>query len=156
MSELPLSELIGLAEAIGIISTLFVIFYFSRKEMRTVSMDIETKVLNNLDEKIHAMAEMLVHNPQLVKVIDNGKGGSIQPEIVFAYYVLYMCAHAFHMNQRKILSDNEWEGWLRWMRSAFDGGTIREYWEKNISPEKWFDPDFQDFINNEIIKQDKA
>jgi hypothetical protein len=27
---------------------------------------------------------------------------------------------------------------------------------KVIQPEKWFDPAFQDFIDNEIIKRDKA
>ena len=40
-SEFPVSEMISLAEAVGIIATLFVI-YFSRKEMRSVSIDIET------------------------------------------------------------------------------------------------------------------
>ena len=47
--ELPIAELINLSEAIAIIATLFVIFYFSRKEMRNVSIDIETKVLNECD-----------------------------------------------------------------------------------------------------------
>jgi hypothetical protein len=55
MAELPVSELISLAEALGIIGTLFVIFFFSRKEMRSLSIDIETKVLNDLDEKIHVL-----------------------------------------------------------------------------------------------------
>lgn len=52
MAELPVSELISLAEALGIIGTLFVIFFFSMKKMRSLSVDIETKVLNDLDEKI--------------------------------------------------------------------------------------------------------
>lgn len=152
MAEISVSELISLSEAVGIISTLFVIFYFSRKGVNSVLIDIETKVLNDLDEKIHEIAGMLVHRPELVKVL-NKKQSDMPQEIVFAYYVLYTCAHAFHMRQRKVISDNEWAGWLRWMRSAFDGGTIREYWEKTIEPEKWFDPDFQDFIDSEIIKQ---
>jgi hypothetical protein len=154
MAELPVSELISLAEALGIIGTLFVIFFFSRKEMRNLSVDIETKVLNDLDEKIHGMAEMLVHRPELVKLL-NSKQPNQTPELVFAYYILYMCSYAFHMRQRKVLSDNEWAGWLRWMKTAFDEGTIREYWEKGIEPEKWFDPAFQEFIDKEIIKQDK-
>ena len=41
MAELPVSELISLAEALGIIGTLFVIFFFSREEMRSLSIDIE-------------------------------------------------------------------------------------------------------------------
>jgi hypothetical protein len=152
MAELPVSELISLAEALGIIGTLFVIFFFSRKEMRSLSVDIETKVLNDLDEKIHGMAEMLVHRPELVKLLNKNQSNQT-PELVFAYYILYMCSYAFHMRQRKVLSDNEWAGWLRWIKTAFDEGTIREYWEKSIEPEKWFDPAFQDFIDKEIIKQ---
>jgi hypothetical protein len=154
MAELPVTELISLAEALGIIGTLFVIFFFSRKEMRNFSVDIETKVLNDLDEKLHGMAEMLVHRPELVKLLDKNQSfGNQTPELVFAYYVLYTCSYAFHMRQRKVLSDNEWAGWLRWMKTAFDEGTIREYWDKHIDPEKWFDPAFQDFIDKEIIKQ---
>jgi hypothetical protein len=56
MAELPVSELISLAEALGTIGTLFMIFFFSIKEMRSLSIDIETKeVLNHLDEKIHVL-----------------------------------------------------------------------------------------------------
>jgi hypothetical protein len=154
MAELPVAELISLAEASGIVATLFVIFYFSRRDTKNLSIDIETRVLNGLDEKLHGMIEMLVHRPELVKVLDKDGSGRT-PEQNFAYYILFMCAHAFHMHQRKVLSDNEWAGWLRWMRSAFEGGTIREHWETGIEPEKWFDPAFQDFIDNEIIKRGK-
>ena len=47
-------------------------------------------------------------------------------------------------------------GMAAWMRSAFEFGTIGDYWEKAIDPKKWFDPAFQDFINNEIIKRAKV
>ena len=124
--------------------------------MRNLSVDIETKVLNDLDEKIHGMADTLVRRPELIKMLDkNQSSGNQTPELVFAYYILYMCSYLFHMRQRKVLSDNEWAGWLRWIKTAFDEGTIREYWEKNIEPEKWFDPAFQNFIDNDIIKQNK-
>ena len=142
IAELPVSELISLAEALSIIGTLFVIFFFSRKEMRNLSVDIETKVLNDLDEKIHGMAETLVQRPELVKLLNKNQPNQTA-ELVFAYYILYMCSYAFHMRQRKVLSDNEWAGWLRWIKTAFDEGTIREYWEKSIEPEKWFDPPFR-------------
>ena len=48
MAELPVSELISLVEALGTIGTLFMIFFFSIKEMRSLSIEIETKVLNDL------------------------------------------------------------------------------------------------------------
>ena len=155
MAELPVSELISLAEAAGIVATLFVIFFYSRRETRHLSVDIETKVLNGSDEKLHSAVEMLVRKPELIKVI-NSDGSGRTVEQAFAYYILFMCAHAFHMRQRKVLSDNEWTGWLRWMSSAFEKGTIRQHWEKGVEPEKWFDPAFQDFIDNEIIKGNRS
>lgn len=155
MAELGIVEYFAIGEAVGIIATFFIVMYFSRREMQIVRVDIETKVLNGLDEKLHAMVEMLVHRPELVKVLDkDGSGRSA--EQAFAYYILFMCAHVFHMRQRKVLNDNEWAGWLRWMRTAFEEGTIRDHWETGIEPEKWFDPTFQDFINNEIIKRAKV
>jgi hypothetical protein len=131
-----------------------VVLYFSRKQMQSLSVDIETKVLNDLDEKIHRMAEMLVSKPDLIKLLEKDRTSQPQ-EVVFAFYILYMCSYAFHMRQRRVLSDNEWAGWLRWMTSAFREGTIYEYWKESIEPEKWFDPAFQDFIDNEIISKGK-
>jgi hypothetical protein len=39
------------------------------------------------------------------------------------------------------------------MRSCFEQGRIREYWESDLELEKWFDPAFQDFIDNEIVRK---
>src|SRR4029078_11005618 len=90
MAELPISELISLAEASGIVATLFVIFYFSRRESRHLSVDIETRVLNGLDERLHSTVEMLVHNPELIKVLDN-EGTGRTGEQAFTYLILFMC-----------------------------------------------------------------
>src|SRR5919197_2961292 len=102
MAELGLAEYFGIGETIGIITTLFVIFYYSRKQMKSLLVDLETKVLNDLDEKIHGMAEMLARNTELVKLLDKSEEVTSE-KLVFAYYFLYMCAHAFHMRQRKVV-----------------------------------------------------
>jgi hypothetical protein len=44
-----------MAEALGIIATLFVVLYFYRKQMQSLSVDMETKVLSDLDEKMHGL-----------------------------------------------------------------------------------------------------
>jgi len=44
MAELGIVEYFGMGEALGIIATLFVVLYFSRKQMQSLSVDIETKV----------------------------------------------------------------------------------------------------------------
>ena len=75
MSEIGLVEYFGMREAIGIIATLFVILYFSKKQMQTLSVDIETKILNDLDERIHEMTRMGIEQPQLINVISKSESG---------------------------------------------------------------------------------
>ena len=149
MTEIGIAEYFGIGEAIGIIATLFVILYFSRKQMQALSVDIETKVLNDLAERMHALHQIVIKSPELIKVLSKVDANS--PEVAYAYDILFTFAHVFHMRKRKVLSDNEWTGWLRWMKSAFEQGTIKDLWKTNIDMEKWFDPDFQNFVEKELI-----
>ncbi|MDP9305861.1 MAG: hypothetical protein M3O68_05925 [Thermoproteota archaeon] len=149
MTEIGIAEYFGIGEAIGIIATLFVILYFSRKQMQVLSVDIETKVLNDLAERMHALHQIVIRSPELIKVVSKVDANS--PEVAYAYDILFTFAHVFHMRKRKVLSDNEWTGWLRWKKSAFEQGTIKDLWKTNIDMEKWFDPDFQNFVENELI-----
>jgi hypothetical protein len=48
MAELALVDHFAMGEAIGIVATLFVSFYYSRKQMQKLSIDIETKVLSTI------------------------------------------------------------------------------------------------------------
>ncbi|HVD07727.1 MAG TPA: hypothetical protein VNB67_04720 [Nitrososphaeraceae archaeon] len=149
MSEIGLVEIFNMGEAVALIGTLFVILYFSRKQAQSLSVDIETKVLNDLAERMHTQVKILMERPQLTKVLN--KVDAESPELTYAYDILFTFAHAFHMRQRKVLNDNEWTGWVRWYKSAFKQGTLMEIWQKTIEMEKWFDPAFHDFINREIV-----
>ena len=149
MSELGLVEYFSMAEALGIIATMLIVLYFSRKQTQALSVDIETKVLNDLDEKMQGLAQMAIERPELIKILSNVQS-DWSAEIAFTYHILNTFAHVFHMRQRKVLSDNEWTGWLRWMKGAFEQGKIKEYWESNLEVEKWFDPAFEEFINKEL------
>jgi len=149
MTEIGIAEYFGIGEAVGIIATLFVIMYFSSKQMQALSVDIETKVLNDLAERMHALHQIVIKSPELIKVVSKVDANS--PEVAYAYDILFTFAHVFHMRKRKVLSDNEWTGWLRWMKSAFEQGTIKDLWKTNIDMEKRFDPDFQNFVEKELI-----
>ena len=148
MAELGLAEYFSMAEALGIIATLFVILYFSRKQMQSLSVDVQTKVLNDLDEKVRKMAEIIIEKPSMQKVIYKLEKPS--DELAFAYYILFICSHAYAMRQRKVLNDHEWTGWLQWMRNCFKYGTIGEQW-KQIQSEGWLNPAFENFVNREIM-----
>lgn len=50
MVEIGIVEIIELGAPLGIIGTMFIILYFSTKQAQGFKLDIETKVLNDLDE----------------------------------------------------------------------------------------------------------
>jgi hypothetical protein len=111
-------------------------------------LDIETKVLNDLDEKVRRMAEIIIEKPSLQKVMYKLEMPS--EELAFAFYILFISSNAYAMRQRNVLKDNEWTGWLQWMRNSFRYGTIAEHW-KLVQSENWFDPSFQAFVNRELV-----
>ena len=150
MAEIGLVDYFVMGEAVGIVATLLVSFYYSRKQMQKLSTDIETKVLSDLDDKSNELTRLAIEKPQLMKIFSD-VDSDLTEEFAFTYHVLYTFAHAYHMYQRKVVSENEWTGWLRRMRNCFEQGKIRGYWESDLELEKWFDPAFEDFINNEIV-----
>ncbi len=87
MAELGIAEYFGIGEALGIIGTLFVVLYFSRKQMQSLSVDIETKILNDLDDKMHGMVDMAIDRPELAEILDRD-AASQSPKVAFAMYVL--------------------------------------------------------------------
>jgi hypothetical protein len=149
MVDFGFSEALSLAQTIGIVGTMVLTLYFSRRHVRSLAEDSQSRVLNDLDEKLHRMGEMFIERPDLLKVISSTASGTT-PEHAVSYYVLFICAHAYHMRERKVLSDNEWEGWMHWMKNAFQEGTIKSNWAQ-MEMGRWFDPHFRDFINTEIM-----
>ena len=154
MVEVGLEQYFGMGEAIGIIATMFVVLYFSRKQMEALSVDIETKVLSDLDLRLREITRMMIDRPELIKVVSKVES-DWSSDVAYSYHILFTFAHVLHMRERNVLSDNEWTGWLRWMKSAFDQGMIKDIWKNKIEMEKWFDPAFQQFVDRELISLGK-
>jgi hypothetical protein len=146
--DIEVSDVLSIAQTVGIVGTLLIALFLSRREVRELSIDIETKVLSDLDEKVHRLEEHLWERPELARVINNVP--TLSPEAVYAYDVLNVFSHAYDMHERKVLNDNEWFGWIQWMRTCFRLGTIKEHW-KRFQQSQWYDPSFDDFINKEVI-----
>ncbi|MDQ6669048.1 MAG: hypothetical protein M3Y53_12605 [Thermoproteota archaeon] len=146
--DIGISDMLSISQTIGIVGTLLITLFFSRREIKGLSVDIETKVLSDLDEKVHRLEEHLLERPELGRVINNVQ--SLSPESIYSFDVLNVFSHAYDMHERKILNDNEWFGWLQWMRTCFRLGTIKEHW-KRIQESQWYDPVFEDFINKQVI-----
>ena len=146
MVEVGIAEYFGIGEALGIIGTMFVVLYFSRKHMERLTEDVQTKVLNDLDEKVRKMAEIIIEKPSMQKVIYKPEKPAEE-----LHLRTMSCLFALtYMQCVKVLNDDEWTRWLLWMRNCFKYGTIGEQWEQ-IKLERWFNPDFENFINKEIM-----
>ena len=146
--DVGISDMLSIAQTVGIIGTLLIALFLSRREVRDLSTDIETKVLSDLDEKVHRLEEHLLERPELARVINNVR--SLSPEAVYAFDVLNVFSHAYDMRERKVLNDNEWYGWVEWMRNCFRLGTIKEHWDR-MQENHWYDQTFEDFINKQVI-----
>ncbi|MCI4336557.1 MAG: hypothetical protein L3K18_04985 [Thermoplasmata archaeon] len=150
MVDLGFPELLTLVQTVAIIVAIVIAIYFSRRQIQALSTDLEARVMNDLDEKLHRMGEIFMEKPEFVRVIyDTPEAASA--EAAFAYYVLFFCAHCYHMRQRGILGDNEWAGWLQWTRNAFEHGRLRTYW-KEAEMQAWVDPAFREFVNREMLR----
>lgn len=154
MSGFDLSALLSLVQTIAIIAALLVTLYFSRRQMQALSVDLETRVLNDLDEKFHRIGEIFIERPELVQSIYRTPQG-VGPEVPFSYYILFFCAHIFHMRERGILKDNEWAGWLQWMKNAFRLGSLGATW-KSTEMAGWVDPAFRQFVERELLPPSDA
>lgn len=126
MTEVGIAEYFSMAEALGIIATLFVILYFSRKQMQTLSVDIETKILNDMYDRMNGLTQIVIERPELIKVVNNVER-DLSSEVAYSYHILYTFAHAYHMRERGVVSDDEWTGWMRWMKSAFKHALYRKF-----------------------------
>jgi hypothetical protein len=143
------SEMLSLAQTIGIVGTMVLTLYFSKKQIQSLSIDTQTRGLNDLGEKYLKIVERAMEDPSIQGVIDNEI--KLSREGAYSFYILWICSHAYAMRKRNVLDDNEWVGWLQWMRHIFQRGTIKETW-KQVEPDRWFNPAFQDFVNKEIVQ----
>ncbi|HXQ94256.1 MAG TPA: hypothetical protein VN864_03695 [Thermoplasmata archaeon] len=149
MADLGFSDLLSLVQTCAIIVALLTTLYFSRRQVQAFTKDLETRVLNDIDEKFHSIGEILIQQPELVQTIYASPETQAK-EVPFSYYVLFFCAHIHHMRERGILQDNEWTGWSQWMKNAFQYGSLGRSWTDGQMGQ-WFDPSFRTFVETELL-----
>jgi len=64
----------------------------------------------------------------LARVINNVR--SLSRERVYSFDVFNVFSHTYDMHERTVLIDNQWFGWVQWMRNCFRIGTIKEHWKQ--------------------------
>ena len=73
--------------------------------MQSLSVDLEAKILHDLDDKINGLTRMMGNDPELIKVVRKSES-YFAPDLSFSYHVLCTFAYAFHMRQREVVRDN--------------------------------------------------
>ena len=145
VSELGFSDMLSLAQTIGIVGTMLLTSYFSKRQIQSLSIDQQTRVLNDFNEKYYSMAELAMEDPSIQKVIDN-EGKTLTRIGIFFLHPLDMFSCICYAS---VLNDIEWTGWLQRMRNCFRKGTIGETW-KQVEPDGW---SFQNFVNTKLIAE---
>lgn len=128
VSALGFSDMLSLAQTVGIVGTMVLTLYFSKKQIQSLSIDTQTRGLNDLGDKFLKIVELAAEDTSIQGVMDSEVKYS--REGAYSFYILWICSHAFAMHKRNVLDDNEWAGWVQWMRHIFRRGTIKETWKQ--------------------------
>ena len=83
MMEHSLVDYFVMGEAVGIDATFIVSLYYSKKQMQKLSMDIESKILNDLDDKMHTLAEIAITRPELSEIFVRNATDSTKKSYAF-------------------------------------------------------------------------
>ena len=101
------------------------------------------------DSDYYGLSYIVMERPGYTKILNTQSDSTSQES--YNYHILYAFAHAFEMKKMNKLSDNEWENWLQLIRSTFQYQSTSTLWSKDSDLKKWFDPQFYNFITNEIM-----
>jgi len=110
MAELALVDYFVMGEAIGIVATLFVSFYYSRKQMQKLSIDIQTKILNDMDERMHELTRNMQRLCNSIRYIID-----ICPNVP-----IYICFRDLPMSKLEKMI-HAYVHTLKWLLGSFSG-----------------------------------
>jgi hypothetical protein len=69
--------------------------------MQRLTVDIETKVLNDLDERVQTLTKMTVDRPELVNILNKNES-DWTPDIAYVYHIMYTFAHVSYAPKKSI------------------------------------------------------
>jgi hypothetical protein len=65
------SDMLSIAQTIGIVGTMVLTLIFSKKTIQSLSIDTQTRGVNDLGEKYLKIVERAMEDPSIQGVIDN-------------------------------------------------------------------------------------
>jgi hypothetical protein len=94
------------------------------RQIQHLATDTETKILRDLDDKVHRLNIMSFQHPELAKVQTKTQ---IRLDTIYAFDVLLVSQQAFKMYQRRVLKEKKNENCSRNRRYV--------YWRVSLSTE---------------------
>ncbi len=64
MVDIGFPELLTLVQTVAIIAAIVIAVYFSRRQIEALENDLEARVMNDLDEKLHRIGEIFMEKPE--------------------------------------------------------------------------------------------
>ena len=95
------SDMLSIAQTIGIVGTMVLTLFFSKKQIQSLSIDTQTRGLNDLGEKYLKMVERAMEDPSIQGVINNEV--KLSREGAYSFYILWICSHAYAIRKRNVL-----------------------------------------------------
>jgi hypothetical protein len=86
VSALGFSDMLSLAQTVRIVGTMVLTLYFSKKQIRSLSIDTQTRGLNDLGEKLLKIVERVAEDTSIQGVMDNQVKYS--REGAYSFYIL--------------------------------------------------------------------
>jgi len=95
------SDMLSIAQTVGIVGTMVLTLFFSKKQIQSLSIDTQTRGLNDLGEKYLKMMERAMEDQSIQRVIDNEV--KLSRGEAYSFYVLWIFSHAYAMRKKKYL-----------------------------------------------------
>jgi hypothetical protein len=95
MADFGFPELLTLVQTIAIIVAIIIAVYFSRRQLQALTTDLEARVVNDLDEKLHRIGEIFMEKPEFVRVLNDApEVSNFGAEVAFAFLLRPLLPHA--------------------------------------------------------------
>jgi len=82
------SDMLSIAQTVGIVGTMVLTLFFSKKQIQSLSIDTQTRGLNDLGEKYLKMMERAMEDQSIQRVIDNEV--KLSRGEAYSFYVLWI------------------------------------------------------------------
>lgn len=89
---------------------------------------------------------VMQQNNEKIKVLSNMNSND-----AFAYHLLNTFSECFDQYQQDKLNEEQWNNWKIWMKLTFQHHSLMKIWTGDPTLKKYFKPDFQKFLEKEII-----